>query len=329
MNNVNGRLEKETKFYNNMEEKLKTMVPIFKEYYTSMRANRMSYSTIKEYMNQIQHFANFVTKEDIKNDFYKHITPNDVESYIISLETRQTSNGIKRMGDDILQTRWSSLNKFFSFLVKRGYIKDNPIQAVDRPGNNVERKIIYLNKTEIGKLFKMVEKNPNKVVSLRDKALFSLAIATGLRASALTNINLDDFDWENKIVRVIEKRQKTREIPLGENTINILKEWIEVRNEEFNDVDSSALFISQKRNRLSGDAGNDALKKYCEEAGIKKKITLHKLRASAATNLAAANVDIQTIGNILGHKSTATTLKYVAVLDESKKNAVGILDKLV
>lgn len=329
MNNVAGRLEKETKFYENIENKLKTMAPIFKEYYTFMRANRMSYSTIREYINQALHFANFVTNGDIKNDFYKKVKSCDVESYMISLETRETKNGIKRMGDDILQTRWSSLNKFFSWLVKRGYIKENPIMSVDRPGNNVERKVIYLNKVEIAKLFKMVENNPSKIVSLRDKALFSLAIATGLRASALTNINLDDFDWENMIVRVIEKRQKTREIPLGNNTIKVLKEWIEVRNKEFADVNSSALFLSQKKNRLSGDAANDALKKYCQEAGIKKKITLHKLRASTATNLAAANVDIQTIGNILGHKSTATTLKYVAVLDESKKNAVNIIDKFV
>ena len=329
MNNIAGRLEKETKFYESMDRKLEEMVPIFTEYYTFMRANRMSYVTIKEYMNNILHFANFITKENITNDFYQCITPNDIESYMISLETRHTKNGIQRTGDDILQARWSSLNKFFTWLVKRGYTKDNPIQTVDRPKNNVERKVIYLNKTEIVKLFKMVEKNPNKVVRMRDKALFSLAIATGLRAGALTNINIDDFDWENKFVRVIEKRQKTREIPLGDNTINVLKEWIRIRNEEFSDVESSALFISQKKNRLSGDAGNDALKKYCKEAGITKKITLHKLRASTATNLAASNVDIQTIGSILGHKSTATTLKYVAVLDESKKNAVGILDKLV
>ena len=329
MNNVAGRLEKETMFYESIEQKLKTMPQIFKEYYTFMRANRMSYTTIREYINHIIHFANFVTNENITNNFYEHITPNDVESYIISLETRQTKNGIKRMGDDILQARWSSLNKFFGWLVKRGYTKENPIQVIDRPKNNVERKVIYLNKAEITKLFKIVEKNPNKVISLRDKALFSLAISTGLRANALTNINLDDFDWENQIVRVIEKRQKVREIPLGDNTIKVLKEWIMVRNMEFKDVNSSALFLSQKRNRLSGDAANDALKKYCKEAGIKKKITLHKLRASAATNLAANNVDIQTIGNILGHQSTATTLRYVAVLDEKKKNAVGILDKFV
>ena len=329
MNNVAGRLEKETKFYEKIKEKLLILPPIFEEYYTSMRANRKSYTTIGVYINNVLHFANFVTNDKITNDFYKHITSSNIEEYMISLETRQTKNGIKRTGDDILQARWSSLNTFFCWLLKRGYIKDNPMAMVDRPKNNTEHKVTFLNKSEISKLFKAVEKNPNRVIAMRDKALFSLAIATGLRASALTNINKEDINWEDCFINVIEKRQKIREIPIGQNTINILKEWLEVRDREFEALDTTAVFISQKNGRLSGDAANDALKKYCAEAGIRKKITLHKLRASAATNLAASKVDIQTIGNILGHQSTGTTLRYVAVLDENKKNAVGILDKLV
>ena len=329
MNNLTGRLEKETQFYSNMEHKLKDLPKVFTEYYTSMRANRKAYTTIGVYINNILHFANFVTNNNIPEDFYQHITSSNIESYMISLETRNTKDGVQRTGDDILQARWSSLNTFFSWLVKRGYINVNPMVMVDRPKNNTEHKVTFLNKVEIGKLFRAVDKNPNKVFSIRDKALFSVAIATGLRASALTNINKDDINWEDGFIRVIEKRQKVREIPIGENTINILKEWIEVRDREFADLDTTAVFISQKNGRLSGDAANDALKKYCIEAGIQKKITLHKLRASAATNLAASKVDIQTIGNILGHQSTGTTLRYVAVLDENKKNAVGILDKLV
>jgi site-specific recombinase XerD len=329
MNNIAGRLEKETQFYSNMDQKLKELPQIFNDYYTSMRANRKTYTTISVYINNILHFANFVTKNNISEDFYKNITSSNIESYMISLETRTTKGGIKRTGDDILQARWSSLNTFFCWLVKRGYIKDNPMAMVDRPKNNTEHKVTFLNKTEIGKLFKAVDKNPNKIIAMRDKALFSVAIATGLRASALTNINKNDINWEDGFIKVIEKRQKIREIPIGENTIKVLKEWIEIRDREFESLDTTAVFISQKNGRLSGDAANDALKKYCSEAGIQKKITLHKLRASAATNLAASKVDIQTIGNILGHQSTGTTLRYVAVLDENKKNAVGILDKLV
>ena len=329
MNNVAGRLEKETQFYANIEQKLKDLPRILNDYYMSMRASRKSYTTIGVYINNILHFAKFITNDNISEDFYKNIESSNIESYMISLETRDTKSGIKRTGDDILQARWSSLNVFFCWLVKRGYIKDNPMVMVDRPKNNTEHKVTFLNKSEIARLFKAVDKNPNRVIARRDKALFSVAIATGLRASALTNINKDDINWEDGFIKVIEKRQKIREIPIGQNTIKILKEWIEVRDREFADLDTTAVFISQKNGRLSGDAANDALKKYCTEAGIQKKITLHKLRASAATNLAASKVDIQTIGNILGHQSTGTTLRYVAVLDENKKNAVGILDKLV
>ena len=329
MNNIAGRLEKETQFYEKMEQKLYGLSPIFKEYYTSMRANRKSYTTIGVYINNILHFADFITRNNITEDFYKHISPSDIECYMISLETRGTKNGMQRTGDDILQSRWSSLNTFFSWLVKRNYIKENPMVMFDRPKNNTEHKVTFLNKSEIGKLFKAVEKNPNKVIAMRDRTLFTIAISTGLRASALTNINKEDIDWDNGVIKVIEKRQKVREIPIGQNTLNILQEWIDIRDKAFSNADTTAVFLSQKNSRLSGDAANDALKKYCAEAGIQKKITLHKLRASAATNLAAAKVDIQTIGNILGHQSTGTTLRYVAVLDESKNNAIGILDKLV
>lgn len=329
MSNVAGRLEKETQFYEKMKVKLQGMPKILSEYCTSMRANRKAYTTVGVYINNVLHFANFVCDGQISEDFYKHITPGNVESYMISLETRETKDGIKRTGDDILQARWSSLNTFFEWLIQRKKIKENPMRIVSRPKNNTEHKVTFLTKAEISKLLKAVESNPNKVIAARDKALFSLAIATGMRASAIVNINKEDIVWDDSVIKVIEKRQKVREIPIGENIMGVLKEWISVRDIVFGDFDGTALFISQKNGRLSPDAANDALKKYCLEAGIQKRITLHKLRSSAATSLAAAKVDIQTIGNILGHRSTATTLRYVAVLDENKKNAVGILDKLV
>lgn len=329
MNNVAGRLEKETKFYEKMNSKLQGLPKIFTEYYTSLRANRKSYTTIGVYINNILHFANFVTNNNITEDFYKHITSSDIENYMISLETRQSKDGIKRTGDDILQARWSSLNTFFTWLVKkRGYITQNPIVLVDRPKNQTEHKVTYLNKAEINKLFKVVEQNPNKSMAIRDMTLFSLAIATGLRASALLNINIEDIDFENGIINVIEKRKKIREIPIGENIQDALKEWINVRNKKFENIKTTALFLSNKKDRLSGEAANDALKSYCIEAGIQKHITLHKLRASTATNLAAAKVDLQTIAYILGHSNTAVTLRYTAILDENKKNAKDILDKL-
>jgi integrase/recombinase XerC len=327
MNNVAGRLEKETQFYEKMKVKLQGTPKILSEYCTSMRANRKAYTTVGVYINNILHFANFVCDGPITEDFYKHIGPGDVESYMISLETKETKDGIKRMGDDILQARWSSLNTFFEWLIQRGYIEKNPIKVVNRPKNNTEHKVSYLTKVEINKLFRAIDKNPSIIMSLRDKTVISLALATGLRVSALVNINIDDIDFENNVINVIEKRQKVRSINIGENTKNILKEWIDVRNKEFKNVDSPALFLSQKKSRLSGDSVGDILTKYCDEAGI-KRITPHKLRASAACALAKAGVPVKAIARQLGHSNTQVTMRYIDVFEEDSEKAKGILDNL-
>lgn len=327
MNNVAGRLEKETKFYEDMGMKLQGLPSIIGDYCTSMRANRKSYTTVKVYINNILHFARFVTDGHLTEDFYKNVTPSNIEYYMISLETRDTPDGVKRTGDDILQNRWSSLNSFFEWCVKRGYIETNPMSAVDRPKNNTEHKVSYLTKTEINKLFKAIDRNPNKVIAVRDKTVISLALATGLRISALVNINVEDIDFENNVIKVIEKRQKVRSINIGENTKNMLEEWIKVREDEFGEINSQALFLSRKTNRLSGDAVGDVLTKYCDEAGI-KRITPHKLRASAACALAKAGVPVKAIAKQLGHSNTQVTMRYIDVFEEDSEKAKGILDNL-
>lgn len=327
MNNVAGRLEKETQFYEKMKVKLQGAPKILSEYCTSMRANRKAYTTVGAYINNILHFANFVCDSDIPEDFYKHITPGDVESYMISLETKETKSGIKRMGDDVLQARWSSLNTFFEWLIQRGHVDKNPIKVVNRPKNNTEHKVSYLTKVEINKLLKAVSKNPNKIAAARDKTFISLALATGLRVSALANINIEDIDFASNTVKVVEKRQKVREIYLGENIMMTLSEWIAIRNEEYADVDSPALFISRQKQRWSIKSVEVMLTKYCDEAGI-KRITPHKLRASAACALAKAGVPVKAIAKQLGHSQITTTMKYLDVFNEDAERAKGILDNL-
>lgn len=324
---MNGRLEKEMKFYGAIEEKLKTLPSVFNDYYISMRANRKSYTTINVYINNILHFINFLG-DNISEDFYKHITASDIERYIISLETRETKNGIQRMGDDILQCRWSSLNNFFDWLMKRNYISINPMSTVNRPKNNTQHKVIYLTKVEINRLYRAIERNPNEVESIRDETLIKVALATALRISALLNLNIDDIDFDNNVINVIEKRQKVRSIQIGNNLQELLKNWIKIRNEVYTNTETNALFLSNRTQRMSDDAANYMLKKYCKEAEI-KVITFHKLRASAACMLAKNGMPLKTIAKQLGHNSTEVTQRYVAAFDEDNEKALNILDGLV
>lgn len=327
MNNMAGRLEKETQFYEKMKEKLKGMPKIINEYCTSMRANRKAYTTVGVYINNVLHFARFVCDGEITEDFYKHITPSDVENYMISLETKETPDGIKRMGDDILQSRWSSLNTFFDWCMKRGYIDKNPMGVVNRPKNNTEHKVTYLTKTEINKLFKAIDKNENEIFRMRDKTIISLAFATALRISALVNINIEDIDFENSVIKVVEKRQKVREIPIGENMKNTMKEYIEFREKAYAGVDSLALFLTKNHNRLSVWDANDMLEKYCDWAGI-KRVTFHKIRASAACALAKAGVPVKAIAQQLGHSGIGVTMRYLDVFNEDREKTKGVLDNL-
>lgn len=327
MNNIAGRLEKETQFYEKMKAKLNGMPKIIGEYCTSMRANRKSYTTVGVYINNVLHFVRFVTGGELTEDFYKKITATDIENYMISLETRETSRGIQRTGDDILQARWSSLNTFFDWCLKRGYIDKNPMVVVSRPKNNTEHKVTYLTKVEINRLFKAIDKNQNETLGKRDRVIISLALATALRVSALVNINVDDIDFENNVIKVIEKRQKVREIQIGENTKNMLKDWVEFRSNMYRNIDSPALFFSKNYGRISVDGVADMLEKYCDEAGI-KRVTPHKLRASAACALAKAGVPVKAIAKQLGHNQIATTMKYVDVFNEDIEKTKGVLDNL-
>lgn len=326
---MNGRLEKEIRFYEKMDNKVKSLPSVIGEYYISLRANRKSYTSIGVYINNVLHFAKFLFQDNIAEDFYKTVKVFDVEKYFISLETRTTSDGEKRVGDDVLQQRWSSLRNFFDFLVKRGYIEKNPINNVDRPKNQTEHKVTYLTKVEIGKLFNAINQNKSKMTVVRDKTIISLGIATGLRMSAIINLNIEDIDFDNGVINVIEKRKKVREIAIGENTQNQLKQWIKVRNNTFTSVESTALFLSQMKTRLSDDSVNAMLKKYCKQAGIQKKITMHKLRSSAACMLAKNQIPVKAIAKQLGHNQIATTMRYLDVFNEDMEKSKNILDDIL
>lgn len=328
MKNLTGRLEKEELFYQKIDEKLKDLPTVLNEYYISMRANRKSYTTIGVYINNVLHFARFITNDNITDNFYKGITQTDVEQYMISLETKRNSKGVTRTGDDILQARWSSLNNFFDWLMKKNYVDVNPIQLVERPKNNTQHQVTYLTKTQINKLLKATDSNPSEVMAIRDRTIISLALATALRVSALVNINIEDIDFNNNVINVIEKRQKVRTIPFGEQTKKMLKAWIDVRQEAFSDADTDALFVSQKKGRISVDSVGDLLAKYCDEANI-QRITPHRLRATAACMLAKNDIPIKAIAKQLGHNNITTTMRYIDVFNEDMEKTKNILDNLV
>lgn len=325
---MNGRLEKELTAEKKMQDKLKGLPKIFTEYYTYLRAAKKTYTTIGTYLNYVIHFAKFLEEGNVATDFYQKVGTTDIERYIISLETKEVQGQLKRIGSDIQCARWSGLNTFFEFCVKRNYLKENPVAKTTRPKNTSEHTVTYLTRAEIKKIMGVIDKNTSAVHKIRDKTIVSLALSTGMRVGAIVNLNVEDLNVDEQTISVIEKGNKSRQIAIGENTVKLLQDWIAVRNQVFNDINTNALFISQMKGRITSKAVGDMIKKYTSEAGINKHITPHKCRSSAATNLAASGVSIQAIAKQLGHSNISVTQRYVDVLKEEQAKTTKVLDNL-
>lgn len=324
---MNGRLERELKSDNKMKTKLATLPPVFTEFYYSLEGEGKSYTTLTNYINHNIDFMNYVTNGKPNDDFYLYVKPADVNRYMASLRHKEVNGTIIRVGDDIRAARWTSLKAFFEFL-KGDYIDENPLDKTKRPKINTEHKVTYLIKDEINEVLNEIRLNSPAHKRSRDLCIVSLMLSTGLRVSAVTQINIEDVDLDNNTIKVVEKGNKVRTISFGDNLNSLLWQCIVDRDRYFSGAETNALFLSQWRRRMTTQAVRDLVAKYTENIQG-KHITPHKLRASAATNLAASGVSIQAIAKVLGHENIQTTRRYVEVLDSEANEATNILDSLI
>lgn len=320
-----GRLEKENKLRVKIEGRLVNLPQIFTEFYDDMRGDRKSFTTIDTYTNYIASFMNYITDGEFDDEFYKKATTQRIKQYLVSLQTRDVDGQTVRAGDDIQATRWSALNTFFVFLINNNYIKENPMAKTKRPKIRTEHKVTYLTQEEVQEVFKNIKENAGQKLLNRDLALISLFISTGLRNSALTQINIEDVDFSNNTIKVVEKGNKTRSVQFGTNMRGILLSWLKDRELYFSDAETNALFISQLKERISIYTIGQLVEKYTKT--IKgKHITPHKLRATACTLMSTQGVPIQVIKEMVGHENIQTTTRYVGVLEKEREKATGVLD---
>lgn len=323
---MSGKIEEENRLRNKIEEKLKTLPYIFYEFYNYMEAEQKSYATIKHYIEYVADFMNAVAPNKEK-DFYTTVTVPQIREYLVSLRRRVENGKEIKNGEGIQAARWSAINTFYNFLVMDDYLDVNPMAKTKRPKDKKEKPVVYLEEEEINSIIERIKKESKPQFVNRDLVVVTLGIVTGIRVGALVQINISDIDFKENTIHVIEKGNKERYLKFGTNTRNILSAWLLDRQTYFGDVDTDALFISQKRARLTVEGVRGLMEKYAN--GINgKHITPHKMRSSAATNMVKAGVDIQTVANILGHNSVTTTQRYAAVLEQNKQQATDALDNL-
>lgn len=255
----------------------------------------------------------------------------DINKYMISIKYYIDKNGNKKMASaSYRNARLAAVRSFYGYLVKAGYIKENPCDNVKNPRTNIEKDVVYLEPKDIEAMKKVIDDSKPRFypefTKRRDKLLITIGTRTGLRESAITEINLEDIDYENQRILVTEKGNVTREVYIGAETIKEIKEFLPYRAEMLNNTKCDALFVSMQKDRMVQNNVYYLIKKYSTAIG--KPISPHKMRSTCAVNLYESTSDIYLVKEVLGHKNIANTQKYARVSANKKKAAADILDNI-
>lgn len=321
---MSGRIEKEIALEKKIKNRLDGAPSILVEYYYSLIGSGKSYDTAYRYINYVLSFINFTFGDKYDEKFYSKVKSIHINKYITSLRTKNVNGKVGRTSDSIRGVQWSALNSFFQFLIP-DYITTNPVANTTRPKIKDNPKVTYLTPEEIAGIMHNVETNAQKKLKNRDLCLLKLGFSTGLRISAIVQIDIDDIDLKNKQIRVTEKGDYDNYVLFGENLKSAITAWMEDRNKYFSNCDSNALFVSQRGQRISDDMVDVLLKKYAKGV-TDKHVHPHVMRHSCATNLYEATGDIYLCSSQLHHKNVSTTMRYAEISKEKQKKAAEVLD---
>ena len=192
---MNGRLEKENRARRTMESKLSELPYIFTAFYNWMDVREKSYTTMKNYINHVVEFMNFYTKGKLDDKFYEKVTDDDIEKYMSSIRRKIIDGEEIEIGDDIRAAKWSSLNTFFKFLSHKKHITNNPMLLTERPKVKTKHSVTYMTPKEIESVFNRINKEARPMTKNRDVCIVAMGLGTGLRVSAMVNINVEDIDF--------------------------------------------------------------------------------------------------------------------------------------
>ena len=226
----------------------------------------------------------------------------------------------------------SSIRAFFKYFFNKDMLKANVASKVRSPKLH-EKPIVRLEEQETAELmyscdtltgFSEHQKKYNENFKTRDNAIISLFLTTGIRVSECVGLNVDDINFNLNTFRFTRKGGNQVILYFGEETAEILKNYLLYRDTLQIPKEEQALFISSQRKRMSVRSMEYLVKKYAKVATPLKKITPHKLRSTYGTNLYRETKDIYIVAEVLGHKDVNTTKKhYAAITDDVRKSVAG------
>ncbi len=320
--------------YNIPKEQLPALVREYASYKSAIQ--NCSEKTVSEYLLDLRTFFRYLRARDldiptdsekfeeidishVDLDYIKKISTEDIYEFIMYADNVRGNMAAAK------SRKLSSIKGFFKYLTtKRFLIEDNPAINIESPK---KKKALpkYLTLEESLLLLDAVKNDKESKSKVRDYAIITLFLNCGMRVSELVGIDINDLDREFRSLTVTGKGNKQRIVYLNSACRDALEEYMDERlGEKYKTLNSKALFLSSREQRISVKTVQWMVYKYLDLAGLESKhYSVHKLRHTAATLMyQTGNVDVRVLKDILGHEQLNTTQIYTHVSNRSMEEAM-------
>ncbi len=290
-----------------------------------------------DYLHTVNPICQKMDITQIPLSILDEITPMDIEEYLSYLKFYE-KDGVEHTNDERgLKRKLASLRSFYRYYYKNSLIENDPAVKVDMPKIH-EQAITRLDVDEVANLLDEVESGEqlterqqkyHEKTKIRDVAILTLLLGTGIRVSECVGLDMEDVDFRNNGIKIHRKGGAEVVVYFGEEVRDALLTYM-VERQKITAADGStnALFLSMQNKRISVRAVENLVKKYSKLVTNLKHITPHKLRSTYGTSLYRETGDIYLVADVLGHKDVNTTRKHYAAIDDDRRRSAAKYVKL-
>lgn len=340
---LTGREEHTLQLENKIKEMLAEQNPILTDWYCAMSASATK--TKETYLYRLIKFFEWLDNEGIE---YDKVTYLNLNRYINSIKTKMSCEPTKSYSATYIRGQIYAIKSFYGFLYEAELIGTNPADKIKAPAVKKDTKVVYMNQDEVCRVNSTI-KEYGGADAARDAVLFQIGCMTGLRATAITEINVSDVRFNPDInyetfdkddhsfddipggnIRVVDKGGYEKEVGFDVRVGKNLYDYIKNDRPGYvnKKVKTDALFLTKRGKRLYYGKVREIVTKYTEATiGLDKHITPHKMRSTCGTTTFIGCHDIMVTKEKLGHKNVANTMRYVAVAEEDVVKATNNLGK--
>lgn len=274
-----------------------------RDYLSDLEQRRgASAHTVVNYRLDLEHLAEWLVERGISD--WSTVRRRDMRAWVAWMHREgYASASIAR--------KLSAARALYRYLAREGIVEDTPLLLVPTPRQRQTLPAV-LSIEEVERLLEAPDRQ--SPLGLRDRCMFEVLYATGLRLSELLSLTADSIQWSGRSIRVVGKGNKERIVLLGDLAVDALERYIhESRPHLVGGRQSDALFLSHIGRPLSVRGFHAILQGHLRAAGIERHVTPHTLRHSFATHLLEGGADLRSVQELLGHASVSTTQVYTHV----------------